>query len=104
MPPGTVLPDDFLAVPHGESMDMVPKLFEKEIKIIDLSADYRIKEINVYEKYYKKHKSPELVKKAKSISARIDPIIPGVCTDNEIDPIFVNGPHHALELRRILYL
>ena len=32
----------FTAVPHGSAMDVVPKLLEAGIKVIDLSADYRL--------------------------------------------------------------
>jgi len=47
----------FTAVPHGESMKYVPKLLEVGIKVIDLSADYRLKK-ETYEKVYgKRHES-----------------------------------------------
>ncbi|MEM0331153.1 MAG: N-acetyl-gamma-glutamyl-phosphate reductase, partial [Archaeoglobaceae archaeon] len=32
----------FTAVPHGEAMLYVPKLLEVGIKVVDLSADYRL--------------------------------------------------------------
>ncbi len=54
----------FLALPHGESMQAVPKLLTRGIKVVDLGADYRIANQKVYEKYYAKHTSPELLKKA----------------------------------------
>jgi N-acetyl-gamma-glutamyl-phosphate reductase len=54
----------FLAVPHGEGMDMAPKLLDRGIKVIDLSADYRISDRALYEKFYVKHKNPELLKEA----------------------------------------
>ncbi|MFH1055107.1 MAG: N-acetyl-gamma-glutamyl-phosphate reductase [Candidatus Altiarchaeota archaeon] len=54
----------FLAVPHGEGMEHAPKLLERGIKVVDLSADYRISDVKVYERYYQKHKNPELLKKA----------------------------------------
>uniref|UniRef100_A0A7J2TJ79 N-acetyl-gamma-glutamyl-phosphate reductase n=1 Tax=Archaeoglobus fulgidus TaxID=2234 RepID=A0A7J2TJ79_ARCFL len=45
----------FTAVPHGEAMNYVPKLLEVGIKVVDLSADYRLPK-EVYEKVYgKKH-------------------------------------------------
>ena len=48
----------FVAVPHGTSMDIVPKLLGTDTKVIDLSADYRLKS-SVFEKVYGiKHKSP----------------------------------------------
>jgi N-acetyl-gamma-glutamyl-phosphate reductase len=54
----------FLAVPHGEGMEHAPGLLEKGIKVVDLSADYRISDKAMYEKYYVKHKNPELLKEA----------------------------------------
>jgi len=47
----------FLALPHTVSMEIVPKLLKAGKKVIDLSADYRFKNIKVYEKFYNtKHK------------------------------------------------
>ncbi len=43
----------FLSLPHTVSMDFVPKLLKKGKKVIDLSADYRIKNKDEYKKYYK---------------------------------------------------
>ncbi|MFX1259406.1 MAG: N-acetyl-gamma-glutamyl-phosphate reductase, partial [Promethearchaeota archaeon] len=55
----------FLAVPHRVSQDMVPELLEVGLKVIDLSADFRIKDKKIYQKYYKKeHSHPELLEKA----------------------------------------
>jgi N-acetyl-gamma-glutamyl-phosphate reductase len=54
----------FLAIPHGESMQQVPKLLERGIKVVDLSADYRINDQALYERYYVKHTSPNLFKEA----------------------------------------
>jgi N-acetyl-gamma-glutamyl-phosphate reductase len=54
----------FLALPHGESMQYAPKLLERGIKVVDLGADYRIKNQSLYEKYYVKHKSPKLLETA----------------------------------------
>ncbi|MCZ7381488.1 MAG: N-acetyl-gamma-glutamyl-phosphate reductase [Candidatus Methanoperedens sp.] len=48
----------FTAVPHGTAMQIVPELLENGIKVIDLSADYRLR-TNVFEKTYKmKHTDP----------------------------------------------
>jgi len=44
----------FTALPHTVSMDVVPELLKKGIKIIDLSADYRIKDPAVYKEWYEK--------------------------------------------------
>jgi len=43
----------FLAVPHTVSLTLVPKLAAKNLKIVDLSADYRLRNTSVYEAYYK---------------------------------------------------
>lgn len=43
----------FLALPHTVSMQFVPKLLSLGKKVIDLSADYRIKNIPTFEKFYK---------------------------------------------------
>ena len=49
----------FMAVPHGTAMDAVPELLkDSKCKIIDLSADYRLK-TDVFEQVYgMKHKAP----------------------------------------------
>ena len=55
----------FLALPHGVSLEIVAELFNAGKKIIDLSADYRLSNPKVYEKWYKqKHTHPDLLKKA----------------------------------------
>ncbi|HIP57988.1 MAG TPA: N-acetyl-gamma-glutamyl-phosphate reductase [Archaeoglobus profundus] len=47
----------FTAVPHGEAMKYVPQLLEVGIKVVDLSADYRLDK-ETYEKVYgKKHEA-----------------------------------------------
>lgn len=48
----------FTAVPHGTAMAVVPALLDVGVKVIDLSADYRLKS-EVFEKIYKiKHTDP----------------------------------------------
>lgn len=53
----------FLCLPHGASM-AAAELFAKKGKIvIDLSADFRISDVGIYQKTYKEmHKAPELLK------------------------------------------
>lgn len=46
----------FLALPHTVSMEFVPALIKAGKRVIDLSADYRFKDVKSYEKYYAKHK------------------------------------------------
>ncbi len=54
----------FLALPHGVSMNYAPKFLEKGNVVIDLSGDYRLDNLELYEKWYQKHVSPELIHKA----------------------------------------
>jgi len=51
----------FTAVSHTVSLEIVPKLFQEreDLKIIDLSADYRLKDPLVYQEWYKKNHFPE---------------------------------------------
>lgn len=44
----------FLALPHTESMKIVPKILESKTKVVDLSADYRLSESN-FNLNYSKH-------------------------------------------------
>ncbi len=44
----------FIALPSGESMNIVPELLERGGKIIDLGGDFRFKDASLYEKYYKR--------------------------------------------------
>lgn len=48
----------FLALPHGLSLTPVSRALEKGKKVIDLGADFRLKDPAVYEKWYK-HPAPE---------------------------------------------
>ncbi|MCK9229971.1 MAG: N-acetyl-gamma-glutamyl-phosphate reductase [Syntrophales bacterium] len=54
----------FLAVPHGEAMDSAPRFLEARKKVIDLSADFRLRDPVTYEKWYLPHRSPELLPEA----------------------------------------
>ncbi len=52
----------FLAIPNKASLDLVPELLKKNIRVVDLSGVYRLSDIPVFEKYYKlAHTSPELL-------------------------------------------
>ncbi|MFH1718127.1 MAG: N-acetyl-gamma-glutamyl-phosphate reductase [Planctomycetota bacterium] len=51
-------------LPHKVSMEFVPKLLDAGLKVIDFSADYRLRELDVYEKYYAKHTDAENLKHA----------------------------------------
>jgi N-acetyl-gamma-glutamyl-phosphate reductase len=54
----------FLALPHGVSMNIAPEFIRAGKKVIDLSADYRLRDIKTYETWYAKHSSAELIKDA----------------------------------------
>jgi N-acetyl-gamma-glutamyl-phosphate reductase len=54
----------FTAVPHKTAMDIVPKLLSNGGKVIDLSADFRLRDIDVYETWYQAHTAPDVLKKA----------------------------------------
>ena len=54
----------FLALPHKEAMRVVPGLVKDGKKVIDLSADFRLRKPDVYEKWYQKHSAPELLESA----------------------------------------
>ncbi|MCH1625870.1 N-acetyl-gamma-glutamyl-phosphate reductase [Fredinandcohnia quinoae] len=47
----------FIATPSGISSKIIPELLQYEVKIIDLSGDYRLNNPNTYEKWYK-HPAP----------------------------------------------
>lgn len=54
----------FTAVPHKTAMDIVPPLLAAGKKVVDLSADFRIRDVAVYEQWYQAHSSSELIDEA----------------------------------------
>lgn len=55
----------FTATPQGLCSSLVSEEVLKKVKIIDLSADFRIKDVATYEKWYGiEHKSPEFIQEA----------------------------------------
>jgi N-acetyl-gamma-glutamyl-phosphate reductase len=54
----------FLALPHGTSMHFAPIVFQAGKKLIDLSADYRLRNLATYEQWYGRHASASLIEKA----------------------------------------
>lgn len=55
----------FTATPQGFCASMMNEEILGKTKVIDLSADYRIKDVAVYEKWYGiEHKSPQFIKEA----------------------------------------
>jgi N-acetyl-gamma-glutamyl-phosphate reductase len=52
----------FYATPHGVAMADAPKLLAKGVKVIDLAADFRYRDVAQFEKTYKMtHSCPELI-------------------------------------------
>ena len=55
----------FFATPQGVCAKMVNDNILSKVKVIDLSADFRIKDVNTYESWYGiKHASPEFIEEA----------------------------------------
>lgn len=55
----------FTATPQGLCASLVNDAILNQVKIIDLSADFRLKDVSVYEKWYgMTHKSPQYIREA----------------------------------------
>ena len=55
----------FLALPHGKAAGYAVPLLEKGLKVIDLSADFRLRSAETYEEFYgEAHPAPELLAEA----------------------------------------
>ena len=55
----------FFATPHGVAMDQVPELIDRGVKVVDLGADFRIKDTVEWSKWYgMEHRTPDYVAKA----------------------------------------
>ncbi len=55
----------FFATPNGVAMGQARSLVDAGVKVIDLSADFRLKDIATWERWYKmKHAAPDLVAEA----------------------------------------
>ncbi len=55
----------FTATPQGYLASILTEEILNQVKIIDLSADYRIKDVSIYEAWYQiEHKSPQFLKEA----------------------------------------
>jgi len=78
----------FTALPHTVSMDMVPELLKKGVKVIDLSADYRIKDSAVYQEWYKK----ELNQISKELLLEAVYGLPEIYLDKIKDALLVANP------------
>ena len=55
----------FFATPNGIAMQQVESLLQEDVKVIDLAADFRIKDVAEWEKWYgMKHACPHLLSEA----------------------------------------
>ena len=55
----------FSAMPHKSSVDVVPSLLKQGIRVVDASADFRLKDAGEYSKWYGfTHPSPDLLREA----------------------------------------
>jgi N-acetyl-gamma-glutamyl-phosphate reductase len=65
--PGKVAGDSdlvFTAVPHQASMEIVPKILDRDCRVVDLSADFRLADVSTYEAWYQAHTASGLLKDA----------------------------------------
>ncbi|HVR05154.1 MAG TPA: N-acetyl-gamma-glutamyl-phosphate reductase [Solirubrobacteraceae bacterium] len=53
-----------VAYPHAASAPVVAALRERGVRVCDLSADFRLRELSTYERYYGEHSHPELIGQA----------------------------------------
>ena len=55
----------FLALPHGVAAEIARALLERGVKVIDLSADFRLRDAAVYQEFYgHEHPAPDLLSEA----------------------------------------
>lgn len=54
----------FTALPHQTAMEVVPGFLAAGKRVVDLSADYRLRDLDVYRQWYQEHTSPELLPEA----------------------------------------
>jgi N-acetyl-gamma-glutamyl-phosphate reductase len=55
----------FLALPHGAAADYATALLERGLRVIDLSADFRLRDPEIYEEFYgEPHPAPGLLDSA----------------------------------------
>ena len=52
----------FIALGHGRALEIAPQLLERNLKIVDLGADFRLRDVAQYEKWYKlPHSAPQVL-------------------------------------------
>ena len=53
-----------VASPHGAAAELVAALRQRDVRVVDLSADFRLRDAAVYEEWYRAHPEPELLEQA----------------------------------------
>ena len=53
-----------VAYPHGAAAELVAELHRRGVKVVDLSADFRLRDPAVYEEWYRPHPEPALIAQA----------------------------------------
>ncbi len=94
----------FFALPHGLAANQISEDLLKKVKIIDLGADFRLKDKEIYESWYKvKHPTPKFINEAvyglcelnreKIIKARIvaNPGCYTTCSITSLAPLVENN-------------
>jgi N-acetyl-gamma-glutamyl-phosphate reductase len=53
-----------VAYPHGAAAELVAQLRDRGVRVVDLSADFRLRDAKVYGRWYREHPVPELIEQA----------------------------------------
>jgi N-acetyl-gamma-glutamyl-phosphate reductase len=53
-----------VAYPHGAAAPLVAELHARDVRVVDLSADFRLRDPTVYEVWYREHEAPQLIDQA----------------------------------------
>ena len=53
-----------VAYPHGAAAPLVAELIDRDVKVVDLSADFRLRDPETYEEWYREHPVPDLLGRA----------------------------------------
>jgi N-acetyl-gamma-glutamyl-phosphate reductase len=53
-----------VAYPHGAAAPLVSELVDRGVRVVDLSADFRLRDPAVYELWYREHQAPQLIERA----------------------------------------
>jgi N-acetyl-gamma-glutamyl-phosphate reductase len=53
-----------VAYPHGAAAPLVAELIDRDVKVVDLSADFRLRDPETYAEWYREHPAPDLLGRA----------------------------------------